>query len=59
MRGNRHWGAPDLDLIAPKSKMQLSWASWRARLEGNPFEHDVTRPDLFRAACNMGLEGLV
>ena len=32
------------------------------RLEGvfiNPFERGELRPDLFRAACNMGLEGLV
>lgn len=24
-----------------------------------PFEHGEIGPDLFRAACNMGLEGLV
>jgi bifunctional non-homologous end joining protein LigD len=25
----------------------------------SPFEHGEIGPDLFRAACNMGLEGLV
>lgn len=34
----------------------------RGRPEGifiNPFERGEIGPDLFRAACNMGLEGLV
>jgi ATP-dependent DNA ligase len=34
----------------------------RGRPEGifvNPFEHGEIGPDLFRAACDMGLEGLV
>jgi hypothetical protein len=39
--------------------LNASWREGRKAFFVNPFERGEVGPDLFRAACNMDLEGLV
>lgn len=55
-------GADDLRMLPlsmRKSNLQRLLARRPEGVFVNPFERGELGPDLFRAACNMGLEGLV
>lgn len=47
--------------LSISSQWKICSSYWRARLDGisvAPFERGEIGPDLFQAACRMGLEGL-
>nr|WP_249148679.1 hypothetical protein [Bradyrhizobium jicamae] len=48
-----------MPLLTRKAKLERLLQRRAAGIFVNPFETGVIGPDLFRAACDLGLEGLV